>query len=69
MRHMSKILEAYYAAKPFTNAEAIAMRDHTKAAADLLVTMGATFKLAFKEANSVHIRVHEMCVARGLGVE
>lgn len=66
MRHMSKILDAFYGCKNFSNAEAIALRDHTKQAADLLVTMGDTFKIACKEAYAVHMRVSEICTARGL---
>lgn len=66
MRSISKIYDAYNQCKPFSNKEAIALRDHAQNAANILVQMGDTFKIAFKEAQSIRFSMIEICIARGL---
>lgn len=67
MRSIKAVLAAFYNGGCFSDEEAVALRDHTKQAADTLVVMGDTFKIAFKEANTVNLRLNDICQARGIG--
>ena len=66
MRHMKKLVEAFNQGTRITNDELVALRDAMKVAAEALIGLGPYFATAYKEANMIHIRTEEFCVARGI---
>lgn len=66
---MKSVYRRYYDAEPITDQEVIEGAKHFKQLADLLIKSGPEFRIAFKEAVQLSIRLEDMGKARKLNMD